>query len=612
MSAPSPTQTQAVPVSFTREGTILLPAESGDQQEADAVFSTGEDVVRQDFLTGERFIERLRIDENSIRLERLQSGNSNLLDGHNSFGGVAAILGSVLSASVRNGQLVGTLKILHADTWRLLKGGAARALSIGYRVFRYEIQAATAEALEVREAVDFEPMEISVVPINADAGAAVTATRSLEPTPVGGNKIMDQIVTLEQATAAARGAKMADPDVMARSWINAKLTAVQAQNLALDHVAREIGDDGTRPNVIPVGEDMERLGRRQAMTDGLLLRMDSKRFPSEDGRVHEYASKTVLEIARECLGRSSRGMDRMKVLREALRTRGGQHGTGDFPGILEDALGKSSRRRYEELVPSFAPITRTTFARDFKNINKLQLGDAPELKKVEEHGEFTRGTISESKESYKLAVYGRVFEITRQALINDDLDAFAKLPEMFGRASRHLESNLVWQQFTENGEMADGNAVFSTAHSNLASTGTAISVGSLSKGHAAMRAQKGQDYSHLNIKPTYLVVPTALEIQALKVVETIVPEQVSNSNPFSGMLSVIAEPRLDDDSLTRWYLCGHLDQIDIVEMAMLEGSSGPMIESRVGFDSDGLEIKACHDCAAKILDWRGLYANPGT
>ena len=94
MSAPSPTQTQAVPVSFTREGTILLPAESGDQQEADAVFSTGEDVVRQDFLTGERFIERLRIDENSIRLERLQSGNSNLLDGHNSFGGVAAISGA--------------------------------------------------------------------------------------------------------------------------------------------------------------------------------------------------------------------------------------------------------------------------------------------------------------------------------------------------------------------------------------------------------------------------------------------------------------------------------------------------------------------------------------
>ena len=400
---------------------------------------------------------------------------------------------------------------------------------------------------------------------------------------------------------------------MARSWINAKLTAVQAQNLALDHVAREIGDDGTRPNVIPVGEDMERLGHRQAMTDGLLLRMDSKRFPSEDGRVHEYASKTVLEIARECLGRSSRGMDRMKVLREALRTRGGQHGTGDFPGILEDALGKSSRRRYEELVPSFAPITRTTFARDFKNINKLQLGDAPELKKVEEHGEFTRG--GRSPRAKKATSWPSMAESSKSPDRRSSTMTWTRSRNCLKcLAVRAVILKAIWSGSSspKTVRWPTVNAVFSTAHSNLASTGTAISVGSLSKGHAAMRAQKGQDYSHLNIKPTYLVVPTALEIQALKVVETIVPEQVSNSNPFSGMLSVIAEPRLDDDSLTRWYLCGHLDQIDIVEMAMLEGSSGPMIESRVGFDSDGLEIKACHDCAAKILDWRGLYANPGT
>ena len=217
MSVPSPTRAPFMPPTavFTREGTILLPEESGDQQECDAIFSTGADVLRLDYLTGEKFVERLLISESAIRLERFQSGNANLLDGHNSYGGVSAILGSILSASVRNGQLVGTLKILHGDTWRLLKGGAARSLSIGYRVHEYE--ETEENGVKVRTAISWEPMEISVVPINADSGSAVTATRSIEP--VGGNRIMDQnVVTLEHATAAARGAKMADPETVARRW----------------------------------------------------------------------------------------------------------------------------------------------------------------------------------------------------------------------------------------------------------------------------------------------------------------------------------------------------------------------------------------------------------
>ena len=72
---------------------------------------------------------------------------------------------------------------------------------------------------------------------------------------------------------------------------------------------------------------------------------------------------------------------------------------------------------------------------------------------------------------------------------------------------------------------------------------------------------------------------------------------------------MIAEPRLDDTSETQWYLGADTGQIDIVEMAMLEGEGGPMTESRVGFDCDGLEMKVRHDFAAKVLDFRGLFRN---
>jgi len=52
-------------------------------------------------------------------------------------------------------------------------------------------------------------------------------------------------------------------------------------------------------------------------------------------------------------------------------------------------------------------------------------------------------------------------------------------------------------------------------------------------------------------------------------------------------------------------------QIDTIEYAYLEGQEGAYVESRNGFDVDGVEIKCRLDFGAKAIDWRGLYKNPG-
>ena len=471
MSAVTPAPFMPSVASFTRQGTIVLPQESGDQQEADAVFSTGVDVVRFDFATGEKFLERLRIDASSIRLERFQSGNANVLDGHNSFGGVAAILGSVLSASVRNGQLVGTLKILHADTWRLLRGGAARALSIGYRVFRYEVQAATAEALQVREAVDWEPVELSIVPVSADMGSAVTATRSIEHN--GGNRIMDQSLLNLPVTAERAALLTKDmPKGTAQAWIEAGITEQQGRGLALAEIRNRTEPDGPqRPN-IHGGDDLEVRGRHEAMIDGILHRADPKKWPLENEQARQYAGLTLFELARICLGRAGNGLtDRNRIVSAALAGRsGGMLTSSDFPGLLGDSFNKSLRREYADMMPTFERIVTRSSAVDFKNINRLQIGDAPDLKEVAEHGEVTVGALGEGKEVFKIAEFARIVAITRQALVNDDLDAFQRLPRLLAIAARHLESDLVWKQLTDNGDMGDGTALFHADHDNLASS----------------------------------------------------------------------------------------------------------------------------------------------
>jgi hypothetical protein len=58
-------------------------------------------------------------------------------------------------------------------------------------------------------------------------------------------------------------------------------------------------------------------------------------------------------------------------------------------------------------------------------------------------------------------------------------------------------------------------------------------------------------------------------------------------------------------------LAASADQIDLVELAMLEGVDGPVVETQVGFKVDGIEVKCRHDVGAKVIDWRGFYKNPG-
>src|SRR6185503_5900894 len=134
---------------------------------------------------------------------------------------------------------------------------------------------------------------------------------------------------------------------------------------------------------------------------------------------------------------------------------GGMHTTSDFANLLADVANKTLRQAYEEAPQTFKTISLQVSLPDFKPSNRVQIGDAPALLEVKEHGEFSRGTIGDGKEVYQLATFGRIFAITRQALINDDTDAFSRVATMFGRAARNLESDLVWVTITSNPTMGD-------------------------------------------------------------------------------------------------------------------------------------------------------------
>ena len=624
-----------------------LQTVNNEARTVETVFSTGADVLRSEFWTGEEYIERLSMEKKAIRMDRLTSGAAPVLNTHNSYSLDDAI-GVVTSARIKDGQGVAELRFAKDDpdadrAWNKISQGVLQNVSVGYRVHKYE--ETEEDGMKVRTARDWEPFEISVVPMGADPGAQLRAEDTAErndcvitrsggtmdpeddvivestgtpkkkaadpkPEPTDHDKGIEVERTRAAGIASAVGfARM--PSTFIQKWIDEGVDLLVAQNRALEFSAKRIGDDGARPNVI-VGDDQELIHQRKGMINALEHRGNPEAVKLEEyGR--RYRGNTLSEMGEFCCraaGIKTSGLSKSEkagvIL--GLSIRGGMHTTSDFPNILGDVFNKTLRRAYDEFPPTWGPITRMVFVPDFKNINRVQLGDAPELKLVEEHGEFTRGTLSEGKETYKLGTYGRVIAITRQVIINDDTGAFTRLPMEMGKAARHLEADLVWAQITANANLGDAVALFHTTHGNLAAAGT-LTVARLGTGRSLMRRQTGLDYQKLNIMPKYLIVPAAIETLADQLVTSVTPEKSSSVNPFSGKLTVIAEPRLDDTSETQWYLAADTAQIDIIEMATLEGEGGPMTESRVGFDCDGLELKVRHDVGVKVLDFRGLFRN---
>ena len=559
--------------------------------------------------------------------------------------------------------------------WRDIQAGHIRAVSIGYQVHRFDISKPDG-GRELWRAVDWTPFEISAVPVGADPAAGFRAKgehhdcvlhRRDAETSEGASPMTDKTTPAALAddtpdTAATEEITMPDdktgaPDVQTRSQpktpkpeapdaeaiatrareaerdrvstiydlasrlnlersfaedlVKREISVDESRRLILDQVAAKSDETRTFPHVsVPLGGRDERITRRDAVANALLHRYSPTLFPLEDA-ARQYRGMTLLELARESLGNSgvnTRGLSRDEVATRALHT------TSDFPEILSAVTNKTLRQAYDAYPRTFALFCRQVLATDFKSMHRVQLGEAPQLLEVGESGEFKRGTLGESKESYKVKTYGRVVAITRQVLINDDLDAFTRIPAMYGNSIAQLESDVVWGIITANPAMADGTALFHANHKNLAGTGAALAVDAVGAARAAMALQTGLDKKTvLNIRPAFLIVPAALELKAEQLVaQNLVPAATSSVVPQSiRTLSPISEPRLDAASATAWYLAASPNQIDTIEYAYLEGQQGAYIETRNGFDVDGVEIKCRLDFGAKAIDWRGLYKNPG-
>lgn len=579
-------------------------------------------------------------DEECINLERFSNGLGTVLFNHDR-DAVVGHIEKVWLEDNRGKALVRFDTDEQSETiFQKVQSGTLQGVSVGYAIYRYEVL----EDEETKSTngrfngpayvvTDWEPLEISIVSVPADPTVGVGRSAEeihtsidtqedntrMDPKEILNNEEVKSTEPVETGITQADLQKAMEQERKRTSEITALFRDFDVEG-ADEAIVMGVSVDEARAMVmdqlrarnkgvsVTMGE-AESDKFRAAAQDAVLMAAGIPVADAAPG-AQELRGHSMVELARESLqreGLQANFGDNMELARQAINS------TSTFPAIMANLANKSVMVGFNEAETTYQIWAGKGSNRDFKEAARVALSEAGNLELVPEGGQFQQDFLGEASARTKVATYGKLFSLTRQAIINDDLGLFSKIATKYGSAAKRLVNKMVYAQLTGNVKMQDNVALFDSKHGNVAGTGEALSVKAIAKAITAMRRQKGiTGDATLNITPKYLVVPPELEMVAYQIVNSTAAVDGVNSgvvNPYKGRFVVVADAELTDPDA--WYLVADASQHDTIEVTYLNGVETPRLETRQGFDVDGIEYKVAFDCGVSALDFRGVFKNAG-
>ena len=456
-------------------------------------------------------------------------------------------------------------------------------------------------------AVQLAQQERLMPPMSSENTPAATQPAAIQEADIRASALAADAQRRREIKALAAGHIATVPginDVLAAAADDVTCSLQDAHQRVLAHMAK--GAQPVAGSVVIVDDEHDKF--RRSVSAALQIRAGL----AKNDTANPLRGHTLYEMARASLERSgvkTSHMDKMGVVASAFT-----RSTSDFSNLLADVANKAMLKGYEEAEETFQKWTSVGTLPDFKPGKRVDLNTFPALDQVAEGAEYKYGTVGDRGETIQLATYGKLFSITRQSIVNDDLDAFTKIPRKMGAAAVRTVGNLVYAVLTGNPNMADGVALFHATHNNLP-TAAAISTASVDAMMAAMRKQT-DGTSTLNIRMAYLLCPVALEGTALTVANSEFEVGASSKNNTTpnyvrGRFQVISDARLDAASTSVWYGAANAQTFDTIEVAYLDGNQAPTLEQENGWSVDGVQMKVRLDAGVKALDFRTLAKNAG-
>jgi len=641
-----------------REATVTRAEqmEGADDNVFVACYSTGAAVRRWNWDYGD-FLEVLSVQPGHVRTGRLDSGALPILLDHEQ--GVRNTFGVVERAWIDNGQgfVQFRMETGSPDAEAVLnkvRQGIVRSVSVGYRIHSLT-ETKDGDKIPTLTATDWEPFEISLVSVPADAGATVVRkdgddgaypchlilNRSVSPTGESHMKTIKKIVdgievevtVADDAAEANRGIAPVAPAVDAQAIATRAVEADRARQHAIRTLGRKFNIDAD------VIDDMAARGLTVEEANGKVLDIMAERSHSTQTsstiRVgHSYDDPAVLSRAfedalaakvsaniraegkaTEFLGRSmlegfaeilvARG-ERPIFSKEELVARA-LHTTSDFPVMLSTAMHRVMQADYAAAPTTYRQIgTQSNFG-DFRDHEYMRGSEFPALKPLGEGGEIQAATINDARlEKTRVGTEAIRIPLSRNLLINDST---GYLTQHFGKLGRRIaaqENKAAWDLVLANPKMNyDGKSAFHADHGNLHAAPVASpDIAILSAIRAALRSRKSEGIP-LNFNLAWLIVDPSLETDTEKLATSILAAVTGDVNPFSGKFKVIVEANLDAHNA--WYGATNPADAPVLTYGYLGGNSGPMVDTQEGWSRLGMELRVVHDFGVGFIGDQGIY-----
>lgn len=382
-----------------------------------------------------------------------------------------------------------------------------------------------------------------------------------------------------------RGSRPSAPAIHASSReVNGDVMAAAiCQRLRLPNIDKAFGEKTLEAAHREFGG---RLGIQQllihaAHANGMTLR------PGD--RVHSGNVREVLEYA---------------LPRRDIRASSG-FSTLSLPGILSNIANKELLEGYMQEDNAWTEIAAVKSVPDFKQITSYRMLDDMAYELLPKGGRMKHATTGEQTFTRQVRTYAKMYSITREDIVNDDLGAFDALRDVIGRGAAIKMNDVFWTTFMDNATFfTSGNSNYiEGGTTNLGTDGVGLSLGI--KKFREMRSPSADGSKRVGgPPPTILLVPPELEAtaEALYTARNSAAVKVSETNIHAGKYRPVVVPWLSDSaytgySSTAWYLFRAPNSaMAPIVVSFLDGVQTPTVETAdADFDQLGIQFRGYHD-----------------
>lgn len=363
---------------------------------------------------------------------------------------------------------------------------------------------------------------------------------------------------------------------------------------------------------------------RAAAADALVMRGGVEVDKPEAG-ARDLMHMSLRDLAIDCIQRETGEANLHKKSNDEIFNnllRAYFNPTAAFPAILDTAINKAYVEGHNKAAVTFDKFCKKGSLKDFKtHDNNYLAGPAGEFLEVPEGGEIKHDLPTDGKlPSRKLKTYGRQFTMTRQAFINDDIDFLSKIPAKYAASARKTQNKQAYEILVKNPIIYDGTTLFNSAHKNVITTGTGITLESLQKMFMALQLQTDQFGEAIIIRPATIVCPVGYGFTIATILDSPTINTTGNTqavNPlyaYRNQLTVVEDPTLNvmaGANACPWFVFGAKEDTDGIEIDYLNGLEIPTIRRMETPGSLGLVWDIYLDWGFTVMDFRGIIKNPG-